>query len=90
MLFVDQQPHTTMLCYDEFANQFMDEDGFPVLNIHEFITPNQLYLFQSFRQYMLIETSPGVFVELIWPDSEEDVYWADLEYPREYDEEDIL
>lgn len=59
--------------YDVVNNVFLDEDGFIVWNMLEFVTPNDLYLFRHHEQYMVFQhrSLPGIMCELYYP--EEDV-----------------
>lgn len=68
--------YTVGLFYVKEWNVFMDEGGFIVWNIFEIITPNDLFLFKKYKEYMIIPhcTEPGVLVELFWPDDEDGDY----------------
>ena len=67
---------TIGLFYVKEWNVFMDEGGFIVWNIFEIITPNDLFLFKKYKEYMLIPhcTAPGVLVELFWSDDDDGDY----------------
>ena len=56
-------------------NVFMDEGGFIVWSIFEYITPNDLLLFKRNKEYMLVphNSIPGVLVELFYDDTDDDV-----------------
>lgn len=53
--------------YDTERNRFMDECGFPVNNIYDYITATDLYLFRQRKEYSLTVVD-GIFIELIWPE----------------------
>jgi hypothetical protein len=53
-------------------NCFTDCDGFIVYNIFEYIRPSDLFLFKFKKEYMLIERPDSGFVELMYPDPDED------------------
>lgn len=55
--------------YDVERNLFIDEDGFPIINVFELITPNDLYLFKLGGTYMVVNhrSLPGVLCELFYP-----------------------
>lgn len=55
---------TMQLYYDDILEKFIDEDGFVVYNLYDYITPSMHYLFLEKRDYMLIPIRPGYFVEL--------------------------
>lgn len=59
--------------YDVVNNNFLDEDGFIVWNMLEFVTPSDLYLFRHHQEYMAFRHRyiPGTICELYYP--EEDV-----------------
>lgn len=61
------------LWYYDKDNLFVDSDGFPVFSIFTLITPNDLFLFQHHKEYMLVSccTNPRVGVELIYPEDDE-------------------
>lgn len=56
--------------YNEETKRFVDEDGYIVWNVFEFITPNDLILFRESKGYFLTRhrTLKGVFIELYWPE----------------------
>lgn len=55
-------------------NVFMDEAGFIVWSIFEYITPNDLLLFKRNKEYMLVPHASvsGVLVELFYEDTDDD------------------
>lgn len=53
--------------YDEEKNVMIDCDGFMLFDIFDLITPNDLFLFKSKKEDMLIRGKRHL-VELIWPD----------------------
>lgn len=65
------------LYYLKEENVFMDGEGEIVFEIFEIITPNDLYLFKRHKAYMIAShrTEPGIFVELYWPEDEEERYF---------------
>ena len=62
------------LFYDLENNVFMDEGGFIVWSIFDYITPNDLILFRETREYMAVpmRTQRGVLCELFWPTDDEE------------------
>ena len=60
------------LYYDIDAKTFMDEDGFFVTSIYDYITPNMFNLFLMLKEYMLIEVTLNNFVELMYPEDDEE------------------
>lgn len=61
------------LYYYPLDHIFVDDGGFPVFNIFNMITPNELFLFRHCKEYMIVQhcRNPEVGVELIWPDDDE-------------------
>ena len=62
----------TTLYYDIDRQAFMDEDGFIINYIYDYITPNMFNLFFMLKEYMLIEVTLDNFVELIYPEDDEE------------------
>lgn len=60
------------LYYDIDAKAFMDEDGFFIYSIYDYITPNMFNLFLMLKEYMLIEVTLNNFVELMYPEDDEE------------------
>lgn len=56
------EDHVT-LYYDEHNNILIDEDGFIVFDIYEYITPNELALFKKSKVWMIFRN-----IELVWPE----------------------
>lgn len=73
---LNDQDDAIGLFYDVCNNVFIDEDGFVVFGIFEFITPNDLYLFRQREKYMVVNhrSLSGVVCELYYP--EEDVIYG--------------
>lgn len=68
------------LFYDKEANKFIDEGGFIVWNIFDYVTPTDLLMFRQDKEYMLVPrhgSGGKVLVELFYPE-EDDTY--DYEY----------
>lgn len=65
------------LYYLKEDNVFIDGEGEIVFEIFEIITPNDLYLFKRHKAYMIVNhcTEPQIFVELYWPEDEEERYF---------------
>jgi len=63
---------TVGLFYDKELNSFYDEDGFPIWNIFDFITPNDLFLFHHHKEYMLVPCTgiPEAYCELFYPEDD--------------------
>lgn len=57
------------LWYDKSNNILIDEDGFVVHDIFEYITPNELALFKLKEEWMLIRN-----IELVWPDDKRSIF----------------
>jgi len=73
------------LYYLKDDNVFMDGEGEIVFEIFEVISPNDLYLFKRNKEYTIVNhhTLPGKFVELYWPEEEEEYYFdAGDDYER--------
>lgn len=64
----------TSLYYDPDRNKMMNEDGFIIYDIYRIVPPSRYQLFLLTKEYMVFETSPGCFVELIYPEDDEDDY----------------
>ena len=60
------------LYYDPDAKAFTDDSGFIIYSIYDYITPNMFNLFLMLKEYMLIEVTLNNFVELIYPEEEEE------------------
>ena len=60
------------LYYDTEHNLMMDEDGFLVYNIYDYITPSMLFLFLKKKETMIFEISSRCFVELVYPEEDEE------------------
>ena len=60
------------LYYYPDAKAFTDDSGFIVYSIYDYITPNMFNLFLMLKEYMLIEVTLNNFVELIYPEEEEE------------------
>jgi hypothetical protein len=84
---MEQDPVDVMGCfqlyYDEVNNIMLDEGGFPVFNIFDYIEPYILYLFKQGREYMLTPSKIGPWVELIWPEHDDE----ELNLERSFDYE---
>lgn len=60
--------------YDTERNLFIDEDGFPVWDIYEYISPKELYLFRQKKEYtMIVKHKENLVIHLIWPFAAEDL-----------------
>lgn len=68
------------LYYFKEDNVFMDGEGELVFEIFEIITPNDLYLFKQNKKTFIVNhcTDLGYFVELYWPDAENESYSKDV------------
>jgi len=60
------------LYYDDNQNIMFDEMGNNVFDIFRYVSPLAYYLFLKNKEYMCIETSPGCFVELTYPEDCDD------------------
>jgi len=58
--------------YYEEQNLMFDEDGFPVFNIFEYITPNEFFIFKTNKEYMIIIEPNRPVIELIYPEHDDD------------------
>jgi len=72
------------LYYLKEDNVFIDGEGEIVFEIFEIITPNDLYLFKRHKTYMIVNhrTEPQIFVELYWPEDEEERYFDEERIER--------
>jgi hypothetical protein len=61
----------TLLFYDQVGNVMIDPDGYIVTNIYDIITPNDLFLFKSKKEDLMVRGKSGGYVELIWPEHDE-------------------
>lgn len=68
----DKDEIVMSLWYYEEINKFVDDDGFIVWNIYDYITPGMLRLFLEEKIYMCFERSPGYFVEMFYPEGDID------------------
>ena len=57
--------------YDPERNVMIDECGFTVFDIFDYIKPSVLFLFKKNKQYMTTWTRWGDMVELIYPEISE-------------------
>lgn len=63
------------LYYDLDENLLFDEDGFPVFNYWYYgITPACYHMFLHYKEYQIFEVKPSQFVELIYPEDDEEYY----------------
>lgn len=62
------------LYYLPDENKFTDEDGYVIFDIYRIITPNDVFLFRELQDYLIVKhaTTPGLLVEMHWPDDEGD------------------
>jgi hypothetical protein len=63
--------NTKLLFYDEVQNLLMDSEGYIVYNIFEIICPNDLFLFKTQKEDLMVRGKNGQYVELIWPEHDE-------------------
>lgn len=65
------------LYYFKNDNVFMDGEGELIFELFEVITPNDLYLFKQKKKRIVVDhcTKVGCFVELYWPDQEDESYF---------------
>lgn len=72
--------------YDDENNRFINENGYVVFRIHEFVPPNAIFLFKTYKANMIwTNTELGIQIELIWPLSEyENMLLAEHEYRSIY------
>lgn len=57
--------------YDDKNNVMIDADGFPIFNIFDYITPNELFMFKRNKETtMVLSTSGEAFIELVYPEHE--------------------
>ena len=68
------------LLYNPQKNIFVDECGFVIYNIYEFVDPNTIFLFKEKKEFMHVEYN-GRSIDLIY-DEWDDQYYVDL-YPLE-------
>lgn len=66
--------YSTQLYWDKSIGFFTDEDGFIVFNIYDYITPDMFYMFRKKREYMCFEPKHGWFVELMYPEDDEEEF----------------
>ena len=60
------------LYYDTEHNLMADEDGFLVYNIYDYITPSMLFLFLKKKETMIFEIRSRCFIELVYPEEEDE------------------
>lgn len=58
--------------YDKDKNVMIDEGGYAMFNIFNYVTPSQLMFFKSTKESMAFFGTDGNKVELIYPDMEEE------------------
>ena len=75
-VYMNDDAYVMTFFYDSEENILIDEDGYPVLDIYRYIPPKVWHLFLYRKEYYLIEVGPKFFIELIWPDDDEDEYGA--------------
>lgn len=69
------------LYFDVDENRFIDEFGSIVDNPFIYITPNQLYIFKTYKyQYVVQDVTNSFLVEMVWPDEEEYEDWPGYNY----------
>jgi hypothetical protein len=73
-----------LLFYDDVRNVMIDCGGFIVWNIFDYISPNDLYLFKTHKEDMVVVNNSGQRIELIWPEHEGDEY---LDIERRFGDE---
>ena len=58
--------------YSVAENIFIDEEGHVCLNMLDYVTPLELWMFRHYCEYMLFDhrTIKGAVVELLYPDSD--------------------
>lgn len=65
----------TSFYYDIDENILFDEDGLPIFNYWMLgITPAMYHLFLQSKEYHIFEIKPFQFVELIYPEDDEEYY----------------
>ena len=58
--------------YDIETNHFIDEDGFPVWDIYDYISPKELYLFRRDKEYTIIYNwQKKMYIELFYPEDDD-------------------
>lgn len=57
-----------VMYYDFDDNIFYDENGYPIFDLFEYITPNELYLFKKTREDYFALRPNGDYVEMIYPE----------------------
>lgn len=60
--------NTTTLYYDEEDNKVINWRGDPVYDIFNYVHPRVFALFKLTKSSMLIQSTWGTNLELIWPD----------------------
>lgn len=75
-VYMNEDAYVMTFYYVKEENILIDEDGYPVLDIYRYIPPKVWHLFLYLKDYYLIEVGPKFFIELIWPDDEEEEYGA--------------
>lgn len=75
--FNDVYKELLLIVYYPDTNEFYDSCGFPIINIFEFITPNDLYLFRHGHQYMFPHRKhKGILCEFDMEEEYHDGYLA--------------
>lgn len=60
--------------YHEEQNQFIDEDGYIIPNIHDLIPPNMIFLFKKKKDDMFIYGKHGELIEMIYEEPYDYLY----------------
>jgi hypothetical protein len=63
-----------VLFFDPDKNRFINEGGYVVHNVLEYITPNDLYLFRRLKRHMIVRhrSESGILCELFYPDMDDE------------------
>lgn len=72
-LNLEDEYESMTIFYDSERNVFMDEGGYIVYNIYDYVTPNQLFIFREKQDDMFFKNYSDrmesmVYVELIYPE----------------------
>lgn len=71
--------HHVVIFWDEGREQFLDEDGFEIHNIHEYVPQWALdlaYLQKNTpEKYFCFTPNSWTLVEIFWPDEDENENW---------------
>lgn len=60
-----------VIYYDIENNVMMDDEGYPIFDIFELITPSQLFLFKYEKQSVtVLKVSGEGWVEMLYPEEE--------------------